>query len=643
MLKNTLNRSGPLSPLLIFYFSFIFSYLLIRVVLASIYLPNFSEIAGFYWLFPVGARVDTIALCALLLIPTLLLFLLPESWGHRWKPLLSIYFAVATALLLFLEIVTFPFFENFGARPNGLSFQYLDHPAEVFAMLWHQYKFLIVLTVLVIPLLIRLTWNLYSQLLTEYQPWSYRKKLLVFPLIFLLLTIGARSSLGMLPSNPSIANYSNNAFANEMALNSFYTLAFALHVAIEDELDPLKMYGHMSKEEAIKRVKETSHLPESNFGHPELPTLHKQISSHPKEKPMNLVIIVAEGMGAKYVGALGGEPLTPNFDALSEQGIFFSNLYSTGARTIYGLESLTTGFYPTPSNSIIKLGRSQKDFFTIAQLLKQHGYHSEFIYGGDTNFDNMKAFFLNNGFDSIIGKKDFKGEVFDGVWGVSDEDIFHKTNQQLLSHGEQPFVSVVLTLSNHLPFDFPQGRITPVEYPVATERNAINYADHALGEFFERAKKETYYDNTLFLIVADHSLSIDGDELMPVNSYHIPALILGKNIPSKKINLLSSQADLLPTMIDLMGIDAQMPTLGRNLLSLPTNTTGRAMLRNQQKLAYMKGNHVLVHEPNMPAQQFDYRDKKLFPSPIDEELRKEALAHILTPHFLYQEQQYRLP
>lgn len=642
MKKSSLQHLGPLAPVIIFYISFLITYLLSRVVMSAIYLPSFEQVSDFFLLFPIGVRIDTITLSALLLIPVVVLLLFPKRWEGWWKPALASYFTAATMLLIFLELASYPFMENFAARPNGLAFQYLDHPGIVFAMIIKSYWLELTAALLLVTVIGRASWNLYSQHLDDAPSWSYRKRLLAFPLVMLLLVIGVRSSFGPLPANPSIAIFSNSAMANELALNSFYSLAFALHTAMEDEIDPEKLFSSMEKKRAIDIVQRISQIKEDDKLQQTLPSLHTSQALVRHATPPNVVIIVAESMSPELMGSYGGESLTPNFDRLAERGLFFSNLYSTGARTINGLESLTTGFYPTPSSSVIKLNRSQNNFFTIARLLKQHGYATDFIYGGDATFDNMAGFFLKNGFDRIIDQKDYHSPQFEGVWGVADEDVLTKANETFRLH-TQPFVSVVLTMSNHLPFDFPEGRIEAVEQPLHSARNAIKYADYALGKFFAEASKEYYFDNTLFLVVADHSLSINGDTLMPINEYRIPGILFGKGVKQQVVDRITSQADLLPTLIALLGIEQPIPTLGRNVLTLANDAAGRAILRNQQKMGYLKGDQLVVHEPYMEPQQFRYQEGKLFPVELDNDLQQEALAHILAPYFLYRDGEYRLP
>jgi phosphoglycerol transferase MdoB-like AlkP superfamily enzyme len=147
-------------------------------------------------------------------------------------------------------------------------------------------------------------------------------------------------------------------------------------------------------------------IPHQQFIAGDIPTLHVQPATVPRARPKNLLIVLEESLGAEFVGALRGLPLTPNLDALSRHGLWFENLYATGTRSVRGLEALVTGFTPTPAQSVVKLGGSQRNFFSIARLLRNAGYDTSFLYGGEAQFDNMRRFFMNNGFDFVIDEND---------------------------------------------------------------------------------------------------------------------------------------------------------------------------------------------------------------------------------------------
>jgi len=347
-----------------------------------------------------------------------------------------------------------------------------------------------------------------------------------------------------------------------------------------------------------------------------------------------------ESIGASDTGCLTGPDITPNICRLKNEGIWFSNLYATGTRTARGIEAVFTGFLPSASSSVIKSEKAKSDFFTMASLLKGYGYESSFIYGGMSNFDEMRSFFLGNGGDKIYDEPTFKNPIFTTTWGVSDEDLFKKANE-VFKKSSKPFFSFILTTSNHVPYEFPDGRIKYYERPKNTHLNAVKYSDYAIGKFFDDAKKEEYFKNTLFVIVSDHNSQVRGNELVPIDKYHIPALILGPNVPKMTISKVCSQIDLMPTLLHFSGLTTVHPMIGRNMMLLPENEAGRAIMQYSDHVAYRKGDQVLVLRPMVMPIQFDIKDSSLVETALSKELTREALSYAYLPWYLYDNKLYR--
>lgn len=402
----------------------------------------------------------------------------------------------------------------------------------------------------------------------------------------------------------------------------------------------------MSRDDIIRVIRQESTLPNTAFFNDDLPTLHQQKASY-QGKPKNLVIILEESLGAQYVGSLGGLPLTPNLDALAEKGWMFERLYATGTRSVRGIEAVVSSFTPTPARSVVKLGKSQNDFFTIAGLLQRRGYHNQFIYGGESHFDNMKSFFLGNGFNEIIDQNDYENPGFEGSWGVSDEDLLDRAHEEFvrLHDSGQQFFSLVFSSSNHDPFEFPDDRIELYEQPKHTCHNTMKYADYAIGRFFEKAEKSPYWKDTIFLIVADHDARVRGASLVPIRHFHIPGLILGQGILPKRDPRILSQIDLPPTLLSLMGVDNENPMLGRDMTAQSEGYTGRAMMQYNMNMAYMEGDNVVILQPRKPAQgyTYDFKSQELTKGVLQEDLAEKALAMALWGSLAYQERIYRLP
>ena len=554
------------------------------------------------------------------------------------------YFLSFAGLLISLELITPNFIGQYDFRPNMLMLEYLLYPKEVMSMLVKAVPFQLLLVSVITGILI---WQ-FSTCLKFIESKTHKSIFWSAPLLIILGVIlcisAARSTLGHRPVNPSTVAFSSDPLVNSLPLSSGYSVAYALYEKIKHEEKDTKPYGKLPEGEILAEIYDAMNLARSDFTNADIPTLHhQQVSS---STPKNIVIVLEESLGADFVGKLGGTDTTPNLDQLSNEGMWFEQLYATGTRSVRGIEAVITGFLPTPARSVVKLGGSQHNFFTIAQLLKQKGYDTSFIYGGEAHFDNMKRFFVNNGFNTIIEEKDFTDPVFTGAWGVSDEDLFNKAHDTFtsLAKRNEPFFSLVFTSTNHSPFEFPDRRIELAEKPKNTVLNAVKYADFALGTFIDKAKNSNYWDNTIFLIVADHSDRVYGDELVPISKFRIPGLILAKDIKAKVVKRISSQIDLLPTLLSLAGIESSHPAIGVDLTREDIATIpGRAIMQFGGSQAYMQGDQVVVFQKERSPLQFTYSDKKLSPGTLDPILMHQAKAHALWPIKTYRDKSYRLP
>jgi phosphoglycerol transferase MdoB-like AlkP superfamily enzyme len=453
-----------------------------------------------------------------------------------------------------------------------------------------------------------------------------------------------RSTLDHRPVNPSTVALSTDPLVNELALNSTYTLLYAINETRNETQGGIR-YGKLNDDEIVNVVRQAMDIGADSFTSDDLPTLHLQQQAQYRQKPMNLVLIVEESLGAEFVGSLGGLDLTPNIDRLGSEGIWFTNLYATGTRSVRGLEAIVSGFTPTPARSVLKLPRSQRDFFTLAELLGKAGYQSSFIYGGESQFDNMRRFFMNNGFDKVVDEKDYEDPVFTGSWGVSDEDLFDKAHEEFMAAGDRPFFSLVFTSSNHSPFEFPDDRIELYDDEKSTVNNAVKYADYALGRYIEKARQSDYWDNTVFLIVADHNSRVYGSEVVPIERFHIPGLIIGGAVNPAVFDPVASQIDLAPTLLSIIGVTSEHPMIGHDLTQATARQTpGRAIMQFHATQAYMEGDRVAILQKDMPIRQYTLREGTLVPSQdSSSELSTRALAHASWSSMAYEHSLYRLP
>jgi phosphoglycerol transferase MdoB-like AlkP superfamily enzyme len=633
---------------------------ILTIFRSGLMLWQFDRVLSFTDAFTIlanGIRIDLSTLGYLLILPALVHPTITLSkYNLAWQQALRLWFFACLMLLTFFEVATPAFVMEYDLRPNRLFIEYLMYPKEVFGMLLNGHLLSLISTTFSLTVFSVMQYKVINAYVIpreiESKPTgqnpviaarktSVRVAFASSLIIFVMLFGFARGTIGHRPLNPSVVYFSTDPLINALTLNSLYSVAFAVK-QLGDEMHASSVYGNLSDDEVLDIVRTSAGADASEFNSSKIPTLRNRAPMY-QGKPKNLVIILEESLGAQFVSHLGGKNITPNIDSLMKEGWAFNQLYATGTRSVRGIEAVITGFTPTPARSVVKLANSQQNFFTIAELLKRKGYTTQFIYGGESHFDNMKSFFLGNGFEDIVDFDDIKDPLFVASWGACDVSLFNQADIELtaLSQSEQPFFSLIFTSSNHSPFDIPSG-IVPINEGEDDRDRAIRFADYALGEFMDKAKESSYWDDTLFLVVADHDARNFGAELVPIKSFHIPGVIIGKDILPKQDARVVSQIDLAPTLLSLMGVESRNPMLGNDLTN--KDATERAMMQFDKNFAYMKGQQVAILQPNKEAMYFRYDNqaKKLWPDDPNAELGKQALGHALFGSKAYEKKWYRL-
>ena len=246
----------------------------------------------------------------------------------------------------------------------------------------------------------------------------------------------------------------------------------------------------------------------------------------------------------------------PRMDAFAtNEALLFDNLYADGNRTIRGYEGVYCSFPPLPGDSIVARDRTL-NVETIAQVLGRDGYKTTFIYAGRGSFDGTGTFARKNGWEKFLELKDFSKPAYTTIWGVCNEDLYDKSIEEMrAAHASgKPFFVTTMSVSNHKPYTYPAGRIT--EDPQAKKRDqVVKYADYALARFFDMARREPFWTNTIFAVVADHGARVYGSQTIPIRSYEIPMLIAGPAVvkTARRASMLGCQLDVGPTLLGLIG------------------------------------------------------------------------------------------
>ncbi|MGZ3721852.1 MAG: LTA synthase family protein [Bdellovibrionales bacterium] len=524
----------------------------------------------------------------------LLFFFLPKRFAQQaWFRAL-----IMTLSLFPLFIVSFSsigeifFFDEFHARYNFIAVDYLVYTTEVIRNVLESYNVFLLAAGVILPLLgLGLLVRILIKKLDRGHVHSPLSKIVFSGLAALAIIAAAQVT-----EDRVIA--SEDYWPRELSKNSLFTIFSAYN---HNSINYHEFYSSMSTELARK-------VAQKDMGGKFIngTTLTREITAHAAEKRYNVVLVAMESMSASFLAHFGNrQPITPNLDKLADAGLLFTNFYATGTRTVRGLEALMLSLPPTPGQSILRRPNSD-GMFNLGTIFADHGYRTQFVYGGYAYFDNMREWFESNAFE-VVDRSNFpSNEIqFGNAWGVCDEDLFAQVlkQEEAITKDGKSFFQVVLTTSNHRPYTYPEGKIDMP--PHNGREGAIKYSDYSIGKFIEAAQTKPWFKDTIFIFVADHDASVAGGTDIPVKDYLIPAIFFSPgNIAPEKITKLASQIDLGPTLLGLLGFRYESRLFGEDLR---TTTPDRAFLGTYQKVARLVPHQLTVLSPGkmVEAQEVD--------------------------------------
>jgi phosphoglycerol transferase MdoB-like AlkP superfamily enzyme len=568
----------------------------------------------------------------------LYLFLIPDRWYRSAfsRGLLAVGFVATIAGLVYLSAAEYFFFEEFDARFNLVAFDYLVYPAEVFVDIWEAYP---VLKVLVASIVLAsfVTWKLRHRLLPgNGSTGTLRQRIAPFAVHATLLL----AAIAWYPT--SALSWSSNRVENELLQNGYSSFFRAA------ETNEIEYQAYYPSGDPASNLKLLANALEAGGG--ELTRLDEgRLDRRFPARDgglgkLNVVVVSSESFGAKFSRLYGSDnDLTPNFDAFAQRGIWFSNTYASGTRTVRGLEALTASFPPIPTVSIVR--RPGNDgIATWGRVMRDLGYDTSFLYGGYGYFDNMNAFYSGNGFE-VFDRNAIDKVRFENIWGVADEDLFDLAMghfSDLYAQGK-PFFSIVMTTSNHKPYTFRPG-LESLGIPESGggRKAGVKYADYALGYFLREAEKQPWFDNTIFVVVADHGARVYGKADIPLRSYEIPMMIYApKHLKPQRVDTLMTQIDVAPTVLGLLGLPYEAPFFGQDVLHSPESSR-IALFSHDHDVAIYRDGRLAVLGMDGKAHDFLYdRSSESFTSVApDPELDALGIAYFQTAAELFKDHRY---
>lgn len=496
-----------------------------------------------------GASLDAATAGYLTAFPFLLVLI--SIWFRKFplKKILYGYYILAAALISIIFVVDMALYTFWGFKLDASVFLYIDSPKEALASVSVGF---ILLRVLAILLLIALnSWVLLK--ITPSVLTATRKRiagtagmLLLGGVLFVIIRGGVTEST----SNIGQVYFSNEPFLNHSAVNP----DFSLLSSMGKSQDFASEFNFFDEE---KRAALFDGLYPTTDGDSIIQVLNT--------KRPNILIILMEGFGGAFVEPLGGLPdVTPHFNRLSKEGIFFTNCYANSFRTDRGTVCTFSGYLGLPTASVMKIPAKSRTLPAIAEGLSKAGYKTDFLYGGDINFTNMKSYLLSTGYQRLIANTDFSlAEQTSNAWGVNDDITFEYLYNQLRNRKEEgPWHTAFLTLSSHEPFEVPCHRLED-KIP-----NAFAYTDECLGKFIDRLKQTPAWKDLLVICLPDHGFYYprEGSNAMP-RFYHIPLLWLGGAVKQPmQVDKIMNQTDLAATLLGQLGLEHTAFTFSRNVL-----------------------------------------------------------------------------
>jgi phosphoglycerol transferase MdoB-like AlkP superfamily enzyme len=598
---------------------------------------------GAVWSFHALGVFGDLVVAAWLFLPGMLwLALVPARWRTtRWHQAIILAAGwLGWTLAIFVFQAEFYFFQEYNSRFNTVAIDYLHYWTEVSANVAEMYPVPRIITIcvggaaVVMLLLFKLTRTRLAA--APNRPW---RAAVAWSVATAALTWGALHVDWR--GKPE-------RLINELQNNGLMSGAVALWTR---DLDYAQFFPTLPREEAYARTRQLLDTPGAVWTRDPF-SLQRRIPGDSSKPRLNVVLLMEESLGSEFFGCLNmqngklpGRSLTPNLDTIAtQQGLLFSNLHADGNRTIRGLEAVLASFPPLPGDSILARTRTQ-DCETLAQVLRRDGYTSTFIYPGRAIFDGLGHFALGNGFDRMIEEKDFVNPVFTNTWGHCDEDLYDRVlaEARAAHDGGQPFFITALSVTNHQPFTFPDGRISEPSR-VHSRKFAVKYVDYALGRFFEQVKREPFWQDTIFAVVADHGARVYGSQTVPILSYEIPLIVTGGTLAGqpRRVETPGCQLDVAPTLLGLIGRPYDTVFYGRDLLAPAADRF--ALLNHNRSIALYRGSEMVALSLGKVIERFTARDRKTLElQPLDAATREQAndaTALFQTADELYNQHRY---
>ena len=549
-----------------------------------------------------GLWFDNVVACYVMVVPlTVVLAAACAGCCHKSvRRAAGIWFCVLYTLMFAASAANIPYFEYFFKNINSGIFGWFGYAGTTAGMVTEEssYWLYMLFFVLAVALFIfgMVMLRRFFDRWIEASPRECRRllpiagKAAMTVLMVALCIFGIRGRTGYNPIKISEAYYCGDSFLNQLGINPAFNL---LTSALDDMRKENKELHLMPYHEAIAYTRQWYGIK----GKPDNRHVMRREVKADMQKAFNIprrtninkpnvVFIFMESMSASLLKTFGQqESLTHHLDSLYRHSLAFTHFYSAGIHTNHGLTASLYSFPALMFRNLMK-GTVTPRRDGIPTVLKQHGYHNLFFMTHEAQYDNMNAFFRTNGYDDIYSQERYPKSQRVNAFGVSDHFLFQYAlpvlNRQARSG--QPFLATLLTISNHPPYVIPSWFKPKTK---EKETQIVEYADYCIGDFLRQARKEPWYENTIFVILADHGKMVGkADGELPVSYNHIPLIIFGPRVKNEVYDGLGTQVDIMPTLLGILGVGYTYDGFGVDLLK-----------QQRREVFYSADNQIVARDP----------------------------------------------
>ncbi len=589
-----------------------------RVILFLFEVKHLSDIPGnertslIFQAFVMGFRFDTVISCYLLALPTFLILVFHQLKIHSkiFLTILKYYLILVFSIAFLISGTDLTYFHHFFSRFSVAGLQWADDTTFMFSMIFQEFSFwwvifpIIVAIFLYVKIINRLFFKWQESLSKQDSERFNRTPTILISILLLgVLFLGIRGRLeSKSPIRVGTAYFSNYAFINQAGLNPVFTFLRSYLDAQKNKEQTIQILDDQIAIQNTQNYLNTS-------GIDSISPIARQITpDNINQNPPNVVLVIMESMSANKMGRYGNpDNLTPFLDSIANQGICFDNVFSAGTHTFNGIYSTIFSMpalftkHPMKRVEIPKLNG-------MGTVLKQLGYSTSYFTTHDDQFDNVGGFLKGNDFELIISQQNYPSEKVKSTLGVPDDYMFEFAINEInqLHQKQKPFLSVMMTASDHGPYTIPEY-FSPKQ-PDDVKKQIVEYADWSIRKFIDLAKQQTWFENTIFAFIADHGAFMDADYDVPLSYNHVPFIIYAPQLITQHQQLqnFGGQIDVFPTLMHLVGLPYINNTLGVDLLK---ETRPYMYFCNDDKMGVINEEYFYIYRKTSAASLYRYKEK----------------------------------